>query len=203
MGYRAWDFRPLLADAKDPSGKPQFYNLIEPSGLQNRISATSSPGEFELLDAQNLMERGDYSGAVQRIVTAIEVIVEAAAGDAVRIAKGESAARNFLINTKMQFDERVKIYQSLTGRQLPSPLASTLEKTRGLRKKMVYGAYRVGSNERGLAQKAVDTGRWIFNWFENDASRAAVREQKISLRSLRRDLDVGILFPQRSRRTVS
>ena len=34
-------------------------------------------GEFDLLDARSLMERGDYTGAVRRTTTAIEALIGA------------------------------------------------------------------------------------------------------------------------------
>lgn len=78
--YRAWDVKPEIYEGFQPSagptGTPKPYQLISGADLSNQISMTATPGEFELLDALNLMERGDYSGAVRRITTAIEVVVE-------------------------------------------------------------------------------------------------------------------------------
>ena len=37
--------------------------------------ALSTPGEFDLLDARSLIERGDYTGAARRTVTAIEAVL--------------------------------------------------------------------------------------------------------------------------------
>jgi hypothetical protein len=47
-----------------------------------------------------------------------------------------------------------------------------------------------------VAPQAIDTGRWIFNWFENDEERKKVREKRIGFRSLGRDMTYG-LFPSR------
>src|ERR1019366_10217739 len=58
------------------------------------------------------------------------------------------------------------------------------------------GGYRIGPGERGKAQKAVDTGRWLFNWFENDDARRNIREKRIAFRSLGRDLTAGIFSPK-------
>ena len=44
------------------------------------------------MDALNLMQRGDYSGAVRRVTTAIEVAVEAAVEQDVSAQDGEEAA---------------------------------------------------------------------------------------------------------------
>jgi hypothetical protein len=42
----------------------------------------------------------------------------------------------------------------------------------------------------------VDTGRWTFNWFENDTARRTVRESKIAYSGLGRDLTAGIFSPE-------
>src|SRR5207248_5458546 len=89
-----------------------------------------------------------------------------------------------------------KMYENLSGREIPRWVFKTLKETRDLRHQIVHGGRRISPSERGVAQRAVDTGRWIFNWFENDLIRRDVREQHIGLRSLGRDLSAG-LFPSR------
>jgi hypothetical protein len=195
LSYREWDGKPLIKP-KDLSGKPEVYSLIEADDLRNQISFVPTPGELELLDSINLMERGDYSGAVRRITTAIEVILEAVAGKAMEVAKGKQAAEKFLKDTRMHFDERLKSYQKLTGRQVSGALLQTLKETRALRHQIVHGGYRIGPSERMRAQKAVDTGRWLFNWFENDQTRRDIREKRIAYRSLGRDLVAGVFRPK-------
>jgi hypothetical protein len=196
VSYREWDGKPVIFKSIDLSEKPEVYKLIEANDLRTQISIVATAGEVELLDGLNLMERGDYSGAVRRVTTAIEVIVEAVAGKAVEAASGKPAAEKFLKDTRMRFDERVKRYQKLTGRNAPATLLKTLKETRDLRHKIVHGGYRIGPGERGQAQKAVDTGRWLFNWFENDDARRDVREKRIAFRSLGRDLTAGMFSPK-------
>lgn len=196
VGYRGWDTKPLISKFNDPSVKPEVYQLIDADSLKSRAALVPTPGELELLDALNLMERGDYSGAVRRITTAIEVIVEGVSGKAMEAAKGKRAARRFLRRTRMRFDARVRAYQKLTGRETPEVLLKTLKETRGLRHQIVHAGYRIGPAERGRAQKAVDTGRWTFNWFENDQARRDVREKRIAYRSLGRDIEAGIFSPR-------
>jgi hypothetical protein len=196
VGYREWDGTPLIYKFNDPSEKPKVYKLIESGDLRNQIPLAATPGELELLDALNLMERGDYSGAVRRVVTAIEVIVEDIVGKAMETAKGKQAAEKFLKDSRMRFDERLKEYQKLSGRTIPGTSLKTLRETRDLRIKIVHGGYRIGPGEREKAQKAVDTGRWIFNWFENDKDRRNIRENRIAFRSLGRDLTAGIFRPK-------
>lgn len=194
--YREWDVKPLMFNLKDLSEKPKVYNLIEADELRNQIQVVATPGELELLDALNLMERGDYSGAVRRITTAIEVVVEHVAGKAVEAAHGRQAVEKFLNSTRMRFDERLKTYQKLTGRKISEVQLKRLKETRNLRHKIVHGGYRIGPSEVGMAQRAVDTGRWIFNWFENDRGRRDIREKRIAFRSLGRNLEAGIFQPK-------
>jgi hypothetical protein len=204
--YRDWDSKPMgfatpfeeltkkiLSGQKlDPPTLP--YKFIEESDLQNGISIVPAPGEFELLDSLNLMERGDYSGAVRRITTALEVIVESVVGSAVEVAEGKRSAAKFLQDTETNFRRRVEKYEQLSARTLSNALRMEMFATRKLRHQIVHRGYRIGPNERGRAQKAVDTGRWTFNWFEDNKRRYDVREKKIAFRGLGRDLAVGI-FP--------
>jgi hypothetical protein len=196
LGYRAWDSKPLIGKLKDPSEKPKVYQLIEPNDFQQSLALCPSPGEPELLDALNLMETGDYSGAVRRITTAIEVIVEAVTAKAVEGTQGKQAAEKFLRDTRMHFIKRLKTYQELTGRTMTQATLRTLNETRELRHSIVHGGRRIGPGDRGAAQKAVDIGRWTFNWLEDDRSRRDVRERRIAFRSLGRELYAGV-FPSR------
>lgn len=204
--YKGWDFKPrafatpfgelakkMLAGEKlDPPTLP--YKLIEEGELQDGISIVAAPGEFELLDSLNLMERGDYSGAVRRITTAVEVIVESVVATAVEVAEGQRSAVTFLKNTETNFRRRVERYEELSARTLPDALRREMATTRKLRHRIVHKGYRIGPNERGRAQRAVDTGRWTYNWFEDKKERSEVRERKIAFRSLGRDMAVGV-FP--------
>jgi len=187
VSYRGWDHRPMVLGL---DGKASFYKLIETPELQGAISARGTQGEPELLDALNLMERGDYSGAVRRVTTAIEVVVEAAVAREIEKAEGKAAAAKFLKGTRMQFPARIKRYETLSGRSFT--LGSALKHIRDLRNRIVHGGYRINSGERGDAQRKVDTGRWIFNWFEDDEQRRKVREGRIGFRSLGRDIAYGV-----------
>ena len=182
--YRGWDWKPPV------SGSP--YQLINGADLQASLSASETPGELELLDAQNLMERGDYSGAVRRVTTAIEVVLEWALDRQLTASDGQGAAVEFLRKTRTSFQRRLDKYQTSTKRTLSPVLATQLLETRELRHRIVHDGERVEPGERGRAQKAVDMGRWTFNWIENDETRAAIRERRIGLRSLGRDLAAGM-----------
>jgi hypothetical protein len=167
------------------------YKFIEESDLQNGISIIPA-GEFDLLDSLNLMERGDYSGAVRRITTALEVIVEGVVGRAVEVAEGKRNAVKFLKATETNFRRRVEKYEQLSARTLSNALRTEMFATRKLRHRIVHRGLRIGPSGRGRAQKAVDTGRWTFNWFENNKQRYEVGEKKIAFRGLGRDLTAEI-----------
>lgn len=202
--YRGWDEKPFFYEVGafsfkppiGPTSPPKKHQLISAENLQKHIPAVATPGEFELLDALNLMERGDYTGAVRRITTAIEVIVEAVVGKEVEAAEGKAQAEKFLNKTKLNFDRRVSKYEALSNRVLSDGLRKQLAVTRDLRHRIVHAGYRIGPAERGPAQMAIDTGRWTFNWFDNDNARRRSRESSIGLRSLGRDLTYGI-FPSK------
>jgi hypothetical protein len=187
--YHRWDIKPPIILKEDEPPVP--YQLIEGQDLASQISVIDTPGEFDLLDALNLMERGDYSGAVRRITTAIEVVLESAVRREVHAAEGKSAAARFFKRTKTNFPLRLAKYRQLSNRALSTWLEKELASTRNLRHGIVHGGHRV---DRGRAQRSVDTGRWIFNWVENDQTRARAREKRIGFRSLGRDMYAGI-FP--------
>jgi hypothetical protein len=140
------------------------------------------------------MERGDYSGAVRRITTALEVIVESVVSKAVELAEGKKSAAKFLKDTETNFPRRVEKYEKLSGRTLSNAFRKEMFATRNLRHGIVHKGHRIGPSERGRAQRAVDTGRWTYNWFENNKERLEVREKKIAFRGLGRDISAGI-FP--------
>jgi hypothetical protein len=137
------------------------------------------------------MERGDYSGAVRRVTTAIEVVVEAALAKEIEVLDGREAARKFLSDTQTKFDRRVAKYEQITKRTISEGFRGQLRETRRLRHRIVHQGYRIVAGDRGAAQRSVDTGRWIFNWFENDEERKNVREKHIAFRSLGRDIEWG------------
>jgi hypothetical protein len=195
LPYRTWDIKPPVFLKFPPAGQPVPYQLIQAEDLRGQISTIATPGEFDLLDAINLMERGDYSGAVRRVTTAIEVVVEAMVGKAIEAAEGKGRAEKFLKETEKSFPRRVKKYQELSGRTLSDVSRKDLSETRNLRHSIVHKGYRISSGERMRAQRSVDTGVWIFNWFENNEERREIRGKRIAFRSLgRADITHGI-FP--------
>jgi hypothetical protein len=190
--YREWDQRPVELVA----GGRQFLQYIEASQLSEQMSEIPSPGELELMDAMNLMERGNYSDAIRRVTTAIEVVVEATTAKLVEQHEGPQASGKFIKNTRTNFSLRVKKYGALSGRPLRDELMKVLMNTRNLRHQIVHAGYRISPGERGNAQKCIDTGRWIFNWLENNEERRKIRETRLASRSFGRDLLYNIFRPE-------
>lgn len=183
--YAAFDAKPMIAN-KSSGGAEERYKLIDPSELQSALTFQPSAGEFELLDALNFMERGDYSGAVRRITTAIEAQTEFALRQELLKKHPKEDAEKRLKDTEDDFPGRLRQYQKLSRRKLPDYLDKELDMTRTLRHSIVHRGTRITFGERGQAQKSVDTGRWIFNWLENQPARRDIRERKIGMRSLGR-----------------
>lgn len=183
LGYAEWDRKPMIG----PMGGPiETYSLIEPSDLQARMDREVHAGELELLDALNFMERGDYTGAVRRITTAIEAIVEFVLRTELLEHYTEAEVNQKLHASRNDFPGRVRQFEKLSGRVLNAHLHQELETTRSLRHEIVHRGHRITFNDRGQAQRAVDTGRWIFNWFENEPDRVQLREKRIGMRSIGR-----------------
>lgn len=70
--------------------------------------------------------------------------------------------------------------------QVPEQLVDELEVTRSLRHDIVHRARRISAAERGVAQRCVDTGRWLFNFIEQKPARRDLREKGGVLRSVGR-----------------
>jgi len=66
--YRSLDEPPVFVDRMFPKKKPKVRKVrkveyCELNELKEPAALSSSPGEFDLLDARSLMERGDFTGA--------------------------------------------------------------------------------------------------------------------------------------------
>jgi hypothetical protein len=180
--YLTWDRKPVTVSGKTR----ERYKLIEPSQLQTAFAIQPSAGEFDLMDALNLMERGNYSDAVRRITTAIEAQTEFALRQELLKKHRLPDVEKKLKASENDFPGRLRQYQKLSRRKLSDALNKQLETTRTLRHSIVHSSTRTPFNERGRAQMSVDTGRWIFDWLENQPARFDVREKKIGKRSLGR-----------------
>jgi len=181
--YRAWDEKPPIHSSMTDKGAER-YKLIEATELQSAMSDEASAGEHELLDALNFIERGDYSGAVRRIVTAIEAQLESVLREELLKIHPAAEVEEKLRASENDFPGRLRQYQKLSNRKLSIALEKELETTRAIRHSIVHNAYRISFGRQGQARKSVDTGRWVFNWLENQPTRADAREKRIGKRTL-------------------
>ena len=136
------------------------------------------------------MERGDYAGAVRRVTTAIEAALEGVLRSELVTRYGEPEASTRLKRSRSNFPERLRQYEKLSGRSFPDALKGDLETTRNMRHEIVHQARRIDFADKGKAHRAVNTGRWIFNWLENDEARKRLRETKLALRSIGRHISI-------------
>lgn len=132
------------------------------------------------------MERGDYTGAVRRTATALEAVVGWALAAALRNQHDEAEVHRRLSASMNDFPGRLRQWLKLTAVQVPERLLNELEVTRAIRHDIVHRARRVSAAERGVAQRCVDTGRWLFNFIEQKPARRDLRERGGSLRSVGR-----------------
>jgi len=187
LNYAAWDEKPIIYTT---GGSCERYKLIDETELQSAMSAEPNSGEYELLDALNFMERGDYSGAVRRATTAIEAQLESALRQELLKIHPVTEVEKKLKASENDFPGRLRQYQKLSRRKLSAAQEKELETIRTLRHSIVHNAYRIPLEERERAQEAVDTGRWIFNWIENQPTRKDIRGKRIAKRSLGRHISL-------------
>lgn len=177
LPYPSWDYKPFV--------NGELMSLVSPEGLAAG-RALPEPGELELLDALMLMERGDYSGAVRRVVTAIEVALESQLrGELARVHPPAEVERR-LKGSRNDFPGRLRQWSKLSGRTVPDALSSELEHSRSMRHEIVHRGRRIAYAERGIGQRAVDTSRWAFNCIEGRRDLADLRERRLALRSIGR-----------------
>ena len=154
----------------------------------------ATPGEFDLLDARNLIERGDYSGAVRRAVTAIEAVTEWALRIELEKKFSKAEVNGKLAASENDWPGRFRQWKKLAKPEIGDALVTTFEKTRKLRHKIVHAGFRLTHEDRGEAEKCVDTGRWLYNKIERKPDRVALREVGGLKRSLGRRA-LAIRFP--------
>jgi hypothetical protein len=191
--YAGFEARPLIyAEGLMPGNTPTEaqehvpLTLIDGAALESLDPNTGVPGEDDLLDARNLMERGDYSGAVRRTTTAIEALVEHVLRVELQKAYGASEVEVKLFASQNDFPGRYRQWKRLSGAEVSSQLEDNLEVTRTLRHEIVHKGRRITFEERGTAQRCVDTGRWMFNHIERDPTRRNLRENNNTVRAIAR-----------------
>ncbi len=170
-------------DKPDAHGEP--FEHVSFASLQDALAERQpSDGEFELLDALNFMIRGGYSDAVRRITTAIEAILESALRRELIKRYPSPEVEQKLLASRSDFPGRLRQYEKLSGRRVADHSRASLDRIRELRHEIVHCGRRLSFSEGPLAERCVDTGRWIYNWIEDDATRRKTRETKNAFRSL-------------------
>jgi hypothetical protein len=194
MPYQTLDDRPIH---RHRDGTREETNYIDPNRMQALMDFSPSPGETELLDGMNLVHRGDYAGALRRLVTSIEVILEARIREEyAKILADEAVVNTEVDKTRNNFERRFFDYLRLTGRRMPymfrfAPphrmivrLKEDLLKVRDLRHRIVHQGEESTGDLEALAFRSLDVLRWVYNWFENKPERAETREKKLVLRMM-------------------
>jgi hypothetical protein len=181
--------RPMIqglpsATGERPDGHP--LELTTGEQIEQAVGLSGTPGERDLLDARNLMERGDYAGAVRRTTTAIEVLVEHVLRNELMKLYDSATVDQRLEASKNDFPGRFRQWQSLSGITLKDSRQRSIETTRQLRHEIVHQGRRLTHEDRLLAQELTDKGRWTFNHIENDPVRRDLREKNNVVRSLLR-----------------
>jgi len=177
---RGWDRRPVeIWPSVEPGGKPlvKQFQFTDGAALAHASSNDATPGEWELLDARSLLERGDYTGAVRRTATAVEAVVESALE--VELAKKYDATEVAQRMKKSELDAPGRLAQlhKLLGRDVLDPtLVADVKIIRDIRHDIVHRGRRLDHEDRFQAQWCVDRGRWLFNQVERKPDRARLRD---------------------------
>ncbi len=179
--YRDWDHIPIeVVPGQGPVSEPvrRRFEFTEPAAMSAASSTAATPGEFELLDARSLMERGDFTGAVRRATTAIEAVVEwALRREFARSGWAAEEVEHKLLASQNDFPGRFRQLRKLLPPQtISETLVEEFNRTRSIRHAIVHRAHRISHPERGSAQRSVDTGRWLFNAIEGLPDRARLRD---------------------------
>ena len=189
MDYAGWDRRPVIRD-QDRTGDPKAgvtpFRFTDLNTLLGVSLQDANSGEFDLLDARSLMERGDYTGAVRRSVTAIEAAVEAALREEFLKRYPPAEVERRLKASETDYPGRYRQWKKLSGVIVGQEVEDAFEDTRKIRHHIVHRAHRLTHADRGAAQKSVDTARWLFNRIEGKPQRELLRERGTVLRSLGR-----------------
>jgi len=189
LPYKSWDDKPTTiedGDSDDVPPKIKPFQWTTSAELNAASSADATPGEFDLLDARSLMERGDYTGAVRRTVTAIEAVLEWALLGELQKKYPSAEAEERLQRTANNFPGRLAQWRKLAKPAISQREFDEFEKTRKIRHQIVHRGLRLTRGDCGRAQRAVDTGRWLYTKIEAKPDRAKLRNTSIVLKSMGR-----------------
>ncbi len=192
-----WDYKPRIEVLNDPDNKsvlqqsPFEFTSIET--LATAVSENIEPSELALLDARSFFHQGDYSGAIRRAVTALEVLLERQLRAELSKCYEVSDVEKRLCKSRLNFSKRLGEYEKLSARTLNDKLRQELKDIRELRHEIVHRGRLVTYGERGIAKKAVDMGRFIYNWLENDPTSVQRREKLMAQKALG-GIDLGFFY---------
>jgi hypothetical protein len=173
LGYKGWDDKPILIER---DGTQRQFTFTTPEAITDTSTADATPGEFDLLDSRSLMERGDYTGAVRRTVTAVEAVLRWALKNELSKQYDETEAERRTANTDNDFPGRLAQWRRLAQPTIAEVLFDEFARTRKLRHDIVHRALRLTLKDRALAQRSVDTSRWLYNKIETKPEREHLRE---------------------------
>jgi hypothetical protein len=173
LRYKEWDNKPIVIE-RDGTHRP--FAFTAPEAISDTSTSDATPGEFDLLDARSLMERGDYTGAVRRTVTAIEAVLRWALKNELSKQYDADSAERRTANTDNDFPGRLAQWRRLARPDISDVLFDEFAKTRKLRHDIVHRALRLRFEVREKAQRAVDTSRWLYNKIEGNRERTQLRE---------------------------
>jgi hypothetical protein len=179
LPYKEWDSKPaVIRDGEKPEDPPisDTFQFATVDDLAAISSEDATPGEFDLLDARNLMERGDYTGAVRRTVTAIEAVTEWVLRRELEKKHTIAEVEARLNKSENDFPGRFRQWRKLAKPNLSDSQVALFEQTRKIRHQIVHSGLRLTHEDRGEAQKCVDTGRWLYNRIEQKQAREHLRE---------------------------
>jgi len=179
LPYQEWDAKPVIVEQPETPGSPpkaRQFEWTRPDALAVASSGDATPGEFDLLDARSLMERGDYTGAVRRTVTAVDAVLRWALVRELEKKYPPEEAEDRTARTDNDFPGRLAQWRKLAQPQISQQEFDEFQATREIRHEIVHRGRRLTHQERGRAQRAVDTGRWLYNKIEGSAERAQLRD---------------------------
>ena len=186
LRYKEWDQKPTTIEDGDADGDPpkiRPFQWTTSAELNAVSSADATPGEFDMLNARSLMERGDYTGAVRRTVTAIEAVLEWALKGELQKKYPPAEAEERLRRYANNFPARLGQWRKLANPPISQSQFDHFEETRTIRHDIVHRGLRLTHADCGRAQRAVDTGRWLYTKIEAKPDRAKLREKGIVLKS--------------------
>ena len=152
LHYKEWDSKPTVLSDGDAPGDPpkvETFEFTTAAELEGASSADATPGEFDLLDARNLMERGDYTGAVRRTVTAIRAIVEWALRGQLEEQYSAAETERRLAASENDFPGRFRQWLKLAQPGIGEVELKLFETTRETRHRIVHRGVSLTHKDRG------------------------------------------------------